>query len=217
MSKAASFIHRFEQGTDANARPILLLHGTGGDENDLVPLGRMVAPNAPLLSPRGKILENGMPRFFQRLAEGVFDEEDVCRRAIELANFIEEARAYYGISSPVALGYSNGANIAAAILLLRPEALAGAILLRATLPLSQPPLAALTGVPVLIISGANDPMMSPQGAARLATVLQQDGAIVEHRTLPSGHELSQADISLAKRWLQANVMVEAGHAPPLQR
>jgi len=203
MSETLSFIHRFEKGA-ADARPLLLLHGTGGDENDLVPLGRTIAPDAPLLSPRGKVLENGMPRFFRRLAEGVFDEDDVRHRANELADFVAAACAHFGISTPVALGYSNGANIAAAMLLLRPDVLAGAILLRATLPLSQPPAADLTGVPVLILSGAHDPMMSPQGAARLATVLQQDGAAVEHRTLPSGHELSQADISLAKQWLQSN-------------
>jgi phospholipase/carboxylesterase len=204
MSEALSFIHRFEPGTDAYARPVLLLHGTGGDETDLVPLGRVIAPIAPLLSPRGKVLENGMTRYFRRVAGGVFDEEDVRRRAVELADFIAEARGHYGLSSPVALGYSNGANTAAAILLLRPEALAGAILLRATLPLKETEPVDLTGKPVLIITGAGDPMMSPEGAARLAARLQQFGAMVEHRTVPVGHKLSQADISLAKQWLRTN-------------
>jgi phospholipase/carboxylesterase len=204
MSEALSFIHRFEAGTDAYARPVLLLHGTGGDENDLVPLGRVVAPNAPLLSPRGKVLENGMTRYFRRIAGGVFDEDDVRRRAIELADFIAEAGRHYGLSSPVALGYSNGANTAAAILLLRPEALAGAILLRATLPLKETEPVDLTGKPVLIITGGSDPLISPEGAARLAARLQQYGAVVEHRTLPVGHELSQADISIAKQWLRTN-------------
>jgi phospholipase/carboxylesterase len=204
MNEALSFIHRFEPGADAYARPVLLLHGTGGDETDLVPLGRVIAPNAPLLSPRGKVLENGMTRYFRRIAGGVFDEEDVRRRALELADFIAEARGHYGLSSPVALGYSNGANTAAAILLLRPEALAGAILLRATLPLKETEPVDLTGKPVLIITGASDPMMSPEGAARLAARLQQYGAMVEHRTVPVGHELSQADISLAKQWLRTN-------------
>jgi phospholipase/carboxylesterase len=180
----------------------LLLHGTGGDENDLVPLGRMIAPDAPLLSPRGKVLENGRPRFFRRFGEGNFDEEDVRLRANELADFVVAARKHYGIAAPIALGYSNGANTAAAVLLLRPGALAGAILLRATLPLAQPVPTDLTGVPVLINSGAHDPLMSPQGAASLASKLQQDGAVVEHRTLPTGHELSQADVSLAKQWLR---------------
>jgi phospholipase/carboxylesterase len=203
MSEPLSFIHRFEPGGDANARPVLLLHGTGGDENDLLPLGRVIAPDAPLLSPRGKVLENGMPRFFRRLTEGVFDEDDVRRRADELADFIEAARARYGLASPIALGYSNGANVAAAVLLLRPQTLAGAILLRATIPLSNPAPVDLTGKPVFIASGMRDPMISLEGAKRLASVLQQHGAVVEHRTLPSGHELSQADVALAKQWLQA--------------
>jgi phospholipase/carboxylesterase len=133
MAETLSYVHRFEKGTEADARSLLLLHGTGGDENDLVPLGRMVAPGAPLLSVRGKILENGMPRFFRRFGEGIFDEDDLRRRANELADFVEEARAHYGIASPIALGYSNGANIAAAVLLLQPASLAGAILLRAIL------------------------------------------------------------------------------------
>jgi phospholipase/carboxylesterase len=204
MSEGLSFVHRFEPGADAGARPVLLLHGTGGDENDLVPLGRVIAPNAPLLSPRGKVLENGMTRYFRRVAGGVFDEEDVRRRAGELADFIAEARSHYGLSSPVALGYSNGANTAAAILLLRPEVLAGAILLRATLPLNDSEPVDLTGKPVFIGTGGSDKMMSPEGAARLAARLQQYGAVVEHRTLPVGHELSQVDVSLAKQWLRTN-------------
>jgi phospholipase/carboxylesterase len=199
-----SLIHRFEKGAAADARALLLLHGTGGDENDLVPFGRVIAPAAPLLSPRGKVLENGMTRFFRRFAEGRFDEDDVRHRAQELADFIDQARAHYAIAPPIALGYSNGANIAAALLLLRPQALAGGILLRATLPLSQTPPVELTGKPVLIVSGAMDPMMAPEGAARLAARLQRGGANVEHRTLPSGHELSQADVTLAQAWLRSN-------------
>jgi len=202
MSEGLSFVHRFEKGAQPDTRPLLLLHGTGGDENDLMPLGRMIAPDAPLLSPRGKVLENGMPRFFRRLAEGVFDEDDVRQRANELADFVEEARARYGIASPVALGYSNGANTAAAVLLLRPQVLAGAILLRATLPLTHTEPVDLAGKPVFIASGARDPMMSPEGAARLAALLQKYGADVEQHTLPSGHELSQADVTLARAWLQ---------------
>jgi phospholipase/carboxylesterase len=202
MDENLSFIHRFEKGAAADARPLLLLHGTGGDENDLVPLGRMIAPDATILSPRGKVLENGMPRFFRRLAEGVFDEDDVRKRAQELADFIEQARARYGIAPPIALGYSNGANIAAALLLLRPEVLAGAILLRAMLPLSQTSPVDLTGKPVMIDSGARDQMISSEGAARLAALLQRYGATVEHRTLPVGHELSQTDVTLARAWWQ---------------
>src|SRR5262252_8002414 len=134
-----SHLHRFVPATVSGKSPILLLHGTGGDENDLQPLGQTVAPGAALLSPRGKVLEGGMPRFFRRLAEGVFDEQDVRRRANELADFVHEARSAYGLTAPIALGFSNGANIAAAVLLLRPEALAGSVLLRAMVPLTDPP------------------------------------------------------------------------------
>jgi phospholipase/carboxylesterase len=196
---AAPFIHRFEPGT-TQARALLLLHGTGGDENDLVPLGRAVAPGAALLSPRGQVLEHGMPRFFRRLAEGVFDEDDVHRRAVELADFVDDARARYGLAAPVALGYSNGANIAAAVLLLRPQALSGAMLLRAMVPLREPPRADLAGKPVLIVSGAQDPIAPPDNAARLADVLRQSGAAVEHRVLRAGHPLSNADVALARDW-----------------
>ena len=120
MSAGLSFVHRYEPAAQPERPPLLLLHGTGGDEHDLIPLGRMLAPGAALLSPRGKVLEGGMPRFFRRLAEGVFDEEDVRKRAHDLADFVETARAAYGLPAPVAVGFSNGANIAAALLLLRP-------------------------------------------------------------------------------------------------
>jgi phospholipase/carboxylesterase len=196
-----SFIHRFESGADRNTPPLLLLHGTGGGENDLIGLGRMVAPDAVLLSPRGKVSEGGMPRFFRRLAEGVFDEEDVKRRANELADFVGQAREAYDLPAPIALGFSNGANIAAATLLLRPEALAGAVLIRAMVPLARPPAADLTGKPVLILSGAMDPMVPQDNAARLAALLSGAGAAVEHRTLPAGHGLSQADVALARAFL----------------
>jgi phospholipase/carboxylesterase len=192
------FVHRFEKGP--GERVLLLLHGTGGDENDLIPLARMIAPTASLLSPRGKVFENGVPRFFRRLAEGVFDEDDVRRRANELADFVTNARARYSIASPIALGYSNGANIAAAMLLLRPSELAGAILLRAMPPLAHPQPVKLDGVPVLIVSGARDPIIRPEAAAKLASLLERYGAEVEHRVLPAGHELSQADVTLAQSW-----------------
>jgi phospholipase/carboxylesterase len=196
-----SFVHRFEPGSAPGRPPILLLHGTGGDETDLLPLGRAAAPGSPLLSPRGKVLENGAPRFFRRLAEGVFDEADLRRRAGELAEFVAEARAAYGLEAPIALGFSNGANIAAATLLLRPEALAGAVLIRAMVPLAEPPATSLNGKPVLLLSGAVDPIVPEENAARLAAQLRNAGATVEHRTLPVGHGLSQADLTLAARWL----------------
>jgi phospholipase/carboxylesterase len=161
----------------------------------------MVAPGSALLSPRGKVLEGGAPRFFRRLAEGVFDEADVRFRANELADFIAEARGAYGLEAPVAVGFSNGANIAAAMLLLRPEALAGAALLRAMVPLSEQPQADLSGKRVLMISGAMDPIIPAENAARLARSLSGLGAELRHETLPTGHGLSQTDVSLLLRWL----------------
>jgi phospholipase/carboxylesterase len=196
-----SHIHQFVPATEPGRVPLLLLHGTGGDEHDLLPLGRAVAPGAALLSPRGKVLEGGMPRFFRRLAEGVFDEQDVIRRAHDLADFVQEARKTYGLAAPIALGLSNGANIAAAVLQLRPDALAGAILLRAMVPLQEPPKADLSGTPVLILSGALDPIVPDENAAQLAAMLGQAGAVVDHRTQPTGHNLSQADLTLTKAWL----------------
>jgi phospholipase/carboxylesterase len=203
MNNKLPFIHRFEPGNQREDPPLLLLHGTGGDENDLLQLGEMIAPGSALLSPRGKVLEHGMPRFFRRLAEGVFDEDDVRQRANELADFVEAARAQYGINTPVALGYSNGANIAAAMLLLRPQVLAGAILLRAMVPLAQPPKADLAGKPVLISSGQRDPIIPASNSAKLAALLTQEGANVQHSVLPAGHELTQVDVTLAKDWVKA--------------
>jgi phospholipase/carboxylesterase len=197
-----NFIHRFEPATKLGAPPVLLLHGTGGDENDLLQLGEAVAPGSALLSPRGQVLEQGMPRFFRRMAEGVFDEDDVRRRANDLADFVEKARAQYQLAAPVALGFSNGANIAAAMLMLRPEALSGAILLRAMVPLAQPPRPDLKGKRVLIVSGAQDPIVPADNAARLATQLREAGADVDHRTLPFGHGLSNADTAAANAWMR---------------
>ena len=202
MTPKSPFIHRFEPGGRAGAPPLLLLHGTGGDENDLLRLGAIISPGSPLLSPRGRVLENGMPRFFRRLAEGVFDEEDVRHRAVELGEFVRDARERYGIDAPLAVGYSNGANIAAALLLMKPGALSGAILLRAMVPLRRAPTPDLAGKPVLIVSGKSDPIIPRDNSARLATMLQQAGAEVQHRTLPVGHQLSQADLTLAKAWVQ---------------
>ncbi|WP_027571881.1 alpha/beta hydrolase [Bradyrhizobium sp. WSM1743] len=196
-----AFIHRFEPATSAGPPPLLLLHGTGGDENDLLGLGEMISPGSALLSPRGRVLEHGMPRFFRRLTEGVFDEADVRRRAIELGDFVAEARKQYGIAAPIAVGFSNGANIAAALLLLKPEALFGAILLRAMVPLSDPPNADLAGKPVLLLSGQGDPIVPASNSARLAALLSQAGASVTHRVLPAGHQLSQADVTLARDWI----------------
>jgi phospholipase/carboxylesterase len=199
---APAFIHRYEAATNAKATPLLLLHGTGGDESDLLPLGRCVAPGAALLSPRGQVLEHGMSRFFRRLSEGIFDEDDVRRRADDLAAFVGEARTRYGIAAPMALGYSNGANIAAAMMLLRPQVLSGALLLRAMVPLAAAPVVDLAGKPVLILSGGQDPIVPVENAARLANVLRAAHATVEHHVLLEGHGFSKADITASRRWLQ---------------
>lgn len=212
MTTNLTFTHRFEPAARLEATPLLLLHGTGGDENDLLPLGRMIAPGAALLSVRGQVLEHGMPRFFRRLAEGVFDQEDVVRRAQELADFVEAARKAYGIAAPIALGYSNGANIAAAMMLLRPQTLAGGILLRAMVPLADPPAADLSGASVLVLSGQRDPIVPAENGARLAAMLTNAGADVERRVVPVGHELSQADVTLARQWMDQRHAVTATEA-----
>jgi phospholipase/carboxylesterase len=201
VTGAQPFIHRFQPGSTPGAAPLLLLHGTGGDESDLLPLGATLSPGAALLSPRGQVLEHGMPRFFRRLAEGVFDEDDVRRRALELGAFVGEARQRYGIAAPVAVGYSNGANIAAALMLLQPEVLAGAVLFRAMVPLAQPPAAKLARKPVLMLSGLADPIVPADNSAGLCSQLANAGADVTHTTLPAGHQLSQADVAIARDWL----------------
>jgi phospholipase/carboxylesterase len=196
------FAHRFVPATAPGLPPLLLLHGTGGDENDLLPLGRTLLPGAALLSPRGAVLENGMPRFFRRLAEGVFDEADIRRRAADLAGFIAAARTAYGLAAPVAVGFSNGANIAAALLMLHPEVLAGAVLLRPMVPLRETPPVDLAGRPVLMLSGAADPIVPASNAGSLAERLRTIGAAVTHETLPVGHGLSQTDVTQAVTWLK---------------
>jgi phospholipase/carboxylesterase len=196
------FIHRFIPATQPGKPPLLLLHGTGGDENDLIPLAAQLSPGSALLSPRGKVTENGMPRFFRRLAEGVFDLADLKVHTAELADFIAAARKIYDIDAPVAVGFSNGANIAAALLLTRPQVLHGAVLLRAMLPFEPEPLPDLAGKPVLLLSGSSDTMISAAGRERLAAVLQAAGADLVYKVLPTGHNLTQNDLNLAAQWLK---------------
>ena len=196
-----SFNHRYEPALTQGRPPLLLLHGTGGSEDDLLPLGHAISPGSALLSPRGKVLENGMPRFFRRLAEGVFDEDDVRKRANELADFIAEAREAYGLEELTVVGYSNGANMAAAMILLRPEAVAGGALIRVMMPLRQPPEADLTGKRVLLLSGALDPLIPPENAKRLAAILREAKADVQVQALPAGHGLTQQDVTFVQDWL----------------
>ena len=196
------FVHRFVPAEKPDRPPLLLLHGTGGDENDLLPLGRAVSPGSALLSPRGKVLEHGMPRFFRRLAEGVFDLDDLKARTVELAAFIRRARASYELPAPIALGFSNGANIAASLLLSEPDTLGGAILLRVRVPFEPDRRLDLAGKPVLMISGAVDQMTPAASSERLAALLTESGAKLTHQTLDAGHNLTQNDLAIAAKWLE---------------
>ena len=199
---ALGWTHRFAPAARPGLPPLLLLHGTGGNEDDLVPLGERLLPGAALLSPRGQVMERGMPRFFRRIAEGVFDLDDLRRRTGELAEFVTAARAEYGLTSPpVAVGFSNGANIAAALLLLRPGTLGGALLLRPMVPLVPDPLPQLGGVPVQINAGVADPIVTPEQSEALAALLRQAGASVSLDWVKGGHTLSPTDLEIGDRFL----------------
>jgi predicted esterase len=199
----SDFQHVFVPGR--STRTLVLLHGTGGNENSLIPLGRELDPEAALLSPRGKVLENGMPRFFRRLAEGVFDEEDLIRRTHELAGFIEQASVEYGFDRRdlIAVGYSNGANIAGSLLLLRPGTLGGAVLLRPMVPLVPETMPDLKGVPVLVAGGDRDPIASNEEVRQLVSLLRATWADVAVSLENAGHELTESTVENAKRWLRA--------------
>jgi len=201
MRPQPDFIHEFVPGT--SNRTLLLLHGTGGNERDLIPLGRELDPNAALLSPRGKVLENGMPRFFRRLAEGVFDLEDLKYRTNELADFVTAAAQHYGFATDqfVAVGYSNGANIAASLLLLRPEIMRAAILFRAMVPLIPDKLPDLSSVRVWIGAGDQDPIVPASETKRLVELFRRAGADVTIRFANAGHGLTNDDLDAARQWL----------------
>ncbi len=196
-----SFTHKFIRGQGPIT--LLLLHGTGADENDLLPLGRALLSGAHMLSPRGKVLENGMPRFFRRLAEGVFDVEDLVARTHELADFVDRAAKEYDLDPGqiFAVGYSNGANIAGSLLLLHPGLLPGAVLLRAMLSLEPDDPPDLNGTRVLISAGRMDQMTAADMTERLEALLRSSGAEVELRWQAAGHELTQDEIAYAGRWL----------------
>jgi len=201
------FQHRFVPAEGGDATTLLLLHGTGGNEDDLLPLGRALSPTAALLSPRGKVLENGMPRFFRRLAEGVFDEEDLKRRTGELAHFVEAAVREYGLdpSHVYAVGFSNGANIAASLLLSRPGLLSGAVLLRAMVPFEPETTPDLSGVPVYLAAGRRDQMIPQESTERLAEILRAAGANLTLDWQPGGHGIGPAEVEAARRWLAAQL------------
>jgi phospholipase/carboxylesterase len=203
MSADLGFVHRYLQGENESGPTLLLLHGTGGNEVDLVPLGETLAPGAAFLSPRGKVSEYGAPRFFRRLAEGVFDHEDLLFRTHELAEFVEAASEEYGFdrSKVVAVGYSNGANVAASMILLHPGLLRAAVLFRAMVPFEPDVTPDLSGMPVFLAAGRMDRMIPPDITQRLADILLEAGADVDLRWRDTGHPLTYEDVAEAKAWL----------------
>ena len=191
MTSVADFAHRFVPASAPGRAPLLLLHGTGGDENDLLPLGRELAPGR----------EGPDPRFFRRLRGGVFGVEEGRRRTADLAAWVTEAGRHYGLEKPVALGFSNGANIAAAMLLLHPDVLGGAVLLRALAPVEPGSLSGLDGKPVLVATGSSDPINPIANGERLSQLLQAAGADVTHEVVPGSHGLTPRDVEIARNFL----------------
>jgi phospholipase/carboxylesterase len=209
MNNGLDFIHRFisanSKAKQANLT-LLLLHGTGGTEDDLIPLGKELASDASILSVRGKVLENGMPRFFRRLEEGVFDLDDLKMRTDELAEFILKSSSMYEFDPKkmVAVGYSNGANIGASLLLKRPKVLAGAILFRAMVPFVPDVLPDLSTKSIILLEGLRDPIVSRREAESLMKLFTDARCDVTLKWQDSGHNLTQEDIVLAKKWLETN-------------
>lgn len=198
-----TFIHRFEIAGHDGTPTLLLLHGTGGNEDDLLSLGDFVAPGWARLAPRGRVLERGMPRFFRRIREGVFDLDDLRAQTAALGDFVAAAAGRYGFDAGrvVAVGYSNGANIAASLLLLRPRTLAGAVLLHPQVPLVPDGNPDLAGVRVLVTAGRHDSLVPPDEPRRLAELLRGGGASVEDFWHDGGHGLVQTELEAAREWL----------------
>ena len=188
---------------------LVLLHGTGGNEEDLIFLGKKIEPNASILSPRGKVLENNMPRFFRRLSEGVFDIEDLHIRSHELADFIQKCSFHYkfNLEKTIAIGFSNGANIAVSMLFLRPEVLQGAILFRAMVPFIPESLPNLLNKKILLSAGVQNPIVSRNETENLYSLFQKTNAITTLKWQPSSHNLIQKDILVAKSWVSNNFPV----------
>jgi predicted esterase len=199
----AGHVHRFVPAITDDPVTLVLLHGTGGDENDLIPLGRALRPGAALLSPRGNVVENGMPRFFRRLAEGVFDQADLARRTDDLARFIEESAAVYGfdLDHVVAVGFSNGANIAASMLLRGGAPIHRAVLLSPMVPFEPQTTSSLGDTRVFIGAGRVDPIVPAAQVERLAALFTRANAQVEVHWHPGGHTITNDELEAARRWL----------------
>ncbi|GED71977.1 phospholipase/carboxylesterase [Brevibacillus reuszeri] len=194
--------HIFRKGTNPAAPTLLLLHGTGGDENDLLPLADRIYPGASVLSVRGNVLENGMPRFFRRLAEGVFDEEDLVFRTQELHDFLDQASVQYKFEREniIAVGYSNGANIAGSLLFHYPDVLKGAILYHPMVPRRGISLPDMSQLPVFIGAGSNDPICSPLETKELQQLLSDAGASVTLHWESYGHQLTVKEVDASAQW-----------------
>lgn len=197
--------HIFNKGKDASKPTLLLLHGTGGNELDLLPIAGMIDEEASVLSVRGNVLENGMPRFFRRLAEGVFDEADLVFRTKELNDFLDEASEKYGFerSNIIAVGYSNGANIAASLMFHYGTALKGAILHHPMVPIRGIELPDLSGTSVFIAAGTNDPICSPAESTELQSLLEKANATVELHWENKGHQLTLQEVEAAAHWYRS--------------
>src|SRR5690349_2371840 len=204
------FVNVFVPSEKLTSPPLLLLHGTGGDERDLLPLGRELWPGAALLGIRGRVLENGMPRFFRRFAEGVFDVEDLKFRTEELAHFIDAASERYDFSKKrlIAVGYSNGANIAATLILLHPRYLAAAVLFRAMMPFVPDLIRDFSHLSVFIGAGRLDPIVPSGQVEELAAMFASGGADVAIAWRQGGHELGEDDVRAARDWLSRDKVRE---------
>ncbi|MEO7041175.1 MAG: alpha/beta hydrolase [Gemmatimonadaceae bacterium] len=206
------FDHRYIAGEGGlSGVTVLLLHGTGGDGDSLLQLGYTLAPGARLLSPTGKVVEGDARRFFRRLREGVFDQKDLAQRTEELAAFVRDASVTYDLDPRriVAVGYSNGANIASSVMLRYPDVLAGAVLFRPMVPFTPEPEKLLSGIPVLICAGNRDPLLPPGDTERLAAIFRSADADVTEHVATAAHELVMSDVVTARDWFARNFMPAA--------
>ncbi len=210
-----NFHHTFVQSKVNHKQTLILLHGTGGDEHDLLSLGTFLAPHASLLGIRGKVKEGQANRFFRRLSEGVFDEADLLFRTRELSSFLDEVKDHYGLwdNEWIAVGYSNGANIAASMLLLEPAVLTSALLFRAMMPLTPPRLPDLKRHSVYLSSGREDPIVPHASSERLEETLRAAGADVTHDWQNAGHGVLQSEFTSAKTWLASHTGKPWGDEP----